>query len=127
MNTADRFVAIIERMTERGGANSVYGEPIVTEGRTTVPVAKVAYGFGGGYGSGDRGATIDDAPPDVERSPGEGAGFGGGIAVSPVGIVEITDEGSRFVRFGSRRRILAAAGAGAVAGFLLGRGRRPSS
>jgi uncharacterized spore protein YtfJ len=88
---------------------TVYGEPIAAEGRTVVPVAKVSFGLGGG--SGTRGS---DEP--AERSGEEGEGGGGGARAIPVGVVDITREGIRFVPIGGRMRVIGAL----AAGFYLG-------
>ncbi len=55
--------------------------PVERNGMTIIPVAKAAYGLGGG--SGNKGG---------ER----GEGGGGGVVVTPVGFIEITNEGARF-------------------------------
>ncbi|WP_431247307.1 spore germination protein GerW family protein [Leifsonia xyli] len=64
------------------GIKSVYGEPVVVDGTTIVPVAAVQFGFGGGT-AGDGG---DDAP---------GGGGGGGWAV-PFGAYLSDETGVRF-------------------------------
>ncbi|MFB6136385.1 MAG: spore germination protein GerW family protein [Halobacteriaceae archaeon] len=98
----------VERLTERAGVDSVYGDAVERDGRTVVPVAKVAYGFGGGFGHGD--------------DEGEGAGGGGGLAATPVGALEVGDDGTRFVRYDDGKgRLLLALLAGLLVGFLLGR------
>ncbi|WP_431221045.1 spore germination protein GerW family protein [Leifsonia xyli] len=64
------------------GIKSVYGEPVVVDGTTIVPVAAVQFGFGGGS-AGDGG---DEAP---------GGGGGGGWAV-PFGAYLSDETGVRF-------------------------------
>lgn len=96
-------------LRQNSGVETVYGDPIERDGRTVVPAAKVAYGFGGGFGTG---GTDED---------GSGGGGGGGVAASPLGALEVTDDGTRFVRFQDRRRTLAAVVLGAAVGYLLGR------
>lgn len=64
------------------GIKSVYGEPIVLDGTTIVPVAAVQFGFGGG-GVGEGG---EDTP---------GGGGGGGMAV-PFGAYVSDELGVRF-------------------------------
>lgn len=41
--------SIIEQMAQRASVKSVYGEAIEVGDKTVVPVAKIGYGFGGGY------------------------------------------------------------------------------
>lgn len=63
------------------GIKSVYGEPVVIDGTTLVPVAAVQFGFGAGTGS------------DSEDGPG-GAG-GGGVSI-PFGAYVSDADGVRF-------------------------------
>ena len=110
----------VDRLRESASVESVYGEPIETAGKTVVPVARVAYGFGGGFGSSE-GEEGEGAAG--EGAGGEGAGVGGGVAASPVGALEITEAETRFVRFADRRRQVAALAVGLLVGVLLGRRR----
>ena len=116
---------IVSQLGAHAGVETVFGEPVVAEGRTVVPVARVRYGFGGGYGRGEDAAGTSSEvvaePDDLER--GEGGGFGGGVVATPVGVVELSPGGTRFVPTTARRQLLAGLGVGAVVGFLLGRRR----
>jgi uncharacterized spore protein YtfJ len=98
--------SLAERLGGSATVKTVYGEPIAAEGRTIVPVAKVSFGLGGG--SGTRGP---DEP--AERS---GEGGGGGVRAVPVGVVDITRDGIRFVPIGGRMQVIGAL----AAGFYLG-------
>src|SRR5262249_38145743 len=87
---------------------SVFGEPIHLEGKTVVPVAKVAYGFGGGFGLG---------PVRHERDAdkkGEGGGGGGGVTAFPAGALEITESQTRFVPLTDTRLLAAAFATGVL-------------
>lgn len=75
MNVA---LKLAETMEARG-VKLAYGEPIVAEGMTIIPVAFVAYGFGGG-GTDE---TI--------------AGGGGGGTSIPLGIYRISDGAVSFI------------------------------
>jgi uncharacterized spore protein YtfJ len=131
--TASRFSELIDGLRERAGVKNVFGDPIEREGRTVVPVARVAYGFGGGFGSGGDAACAageeseaGDESEDGARSYGEGGGGGGGAVARPVGALEITDTGTAFVRFRDSRRANGALAVGLGLGYFLGRiaGRR---
>lgn len=65
------------------GIKSVYGEPIVVDGTTIVPVAAVQFGFGAGDAGG---GGEEDAP---------GGAGGGGMAV-PFGAYISDETGVRF-------------------------------
>ena len=71
---------LAETMTS-SGIKSVYGEPIVVDGTTIVPVAAVQFGFGAGEGPGE-----DSAP----------GGAGGGGAAIPFGAYISDETGVRF-------------------------------
>lgn len=104
--SATDLISTVTDSVRNAAVESVYGDPVERDGRTVVPVAKVAFGFGAGQGTGE-----DE----------EGAGGGGGGAAKPVGALEITDDGTRFVRFGNRRRWAAVAAAALALGYLAGR------
>jgi uncharacterized spore protein YtfJ len=120
--------AIVERLTRSANARSVFGDPIERGDRTVVPVARVGYGFGGGYG---RSGSTDESAADEqgeggagqggEGGAGQGGGGGGGSLARPVGALEITDERTRFVRFGGRTRSLALLLVGFALGVTFGR------
>lgn len=95
---------------------SVFGEPIQTEGKTVVPVARIAYGFGGGFGSrhGPNGAKSDDS-----RGEGGGGGGGGGVHAYPAGALEISAAGTRFIQFPDLRWLATAFGAGVLFGGVI--------
>jgi len=103
---------------------SVYGDPVTFADRTIVPVARVAYGFGGGFGSRLKSGEAPSLAGDVAapRGPGEeGGGGGGGVAAMPLGVVEVTPTRTRFIRFGEGRRLAAAVTIGLAAGIWFGR------
>ncbi len=72
--------------------NTIYGEPITAGAVTVVPVAEVRFGFGGG-GGGGTGPTGEGGG----NTGGGSGGGGGGGGVRPVGFIEITESGSRWV------------------------------
>ena len=116
VSVLDRLATVLEPLHGSASVTSVYGDPIEANGRTIVPVAKIAYGFGGGYGS-----NPENSPDDQPTRDNEGVGFGGGVSAKPVGVVEITDDETRFVRPTSTPRRVAVLLACLLAGYLLGR------
>jgi uncharacterized spore protein YtfJ len=109
---------LLERMHATASAETVFGPSRQERGRTIVPVARVAYGLGGGAGS----ATNKKRKHDGESQPDEGAGGGGGITVTPVGVLEVTDSGSRFVPFTAAKVITASVFLGGlILGMIVGR------
>ncbi|WP_338729448.1 spore germination protein GerW family protein [Haladaptatus sp. DJG-WS-42] len=112
---------LVEQLRSAASVSSVYGEPVEHADKTVIPVARIAYGFGGGYGS------SDGVGENAEGDEGEGAGGGGGVAALPVGVVEITDTDTRFIRFNDRKRAIRGLFFGVVIGLLLGLARRKRS
>ena len=79
-----------------------------------IPVARIAYAFGGGGGS-----------KGEQAGPEGGGGGGGRMSAVPAGAIEITSEGTRFVPFLDWRKLTAVVGVSCALGFLIGarRGR----
>src|SRR5690242_5340286 len=94
---------------------AIYGEPITAQGRTVVPVAKIMYGYGAGSGTGGLGDT---------SARGEGGGGGGGVRAIPVGVIDISDQRTRFVPISDRKRLAGAILAGTFFGMLVAWSRR---
>lgn len=101
MNLEELFQSIVNH----AGAKTIFGEPISTNGKTIVPIAKVHYGFGGGSGR----------RPNNE----EGFGGGGGFIGKPVGVIEITNEQTRFIPIAPSWPIATAAAIGVCLGWLI--------
>jgi uncharacterized spore protein YtfJ len=77
-------------------AGTVFGEPIVRDGLTVIPVARVTGGGGGGAGaaSPDTEAEHAGAASSAEAAPpaGEGSGGGFGFTARPIGVFVIRDD-----------------------------------
>ncbi len=99
---------LIRSLVNQAGAKVVYGEPISAEGNTIVPVAKVRYGFGGG--SGRKGS----------EHVNEGGGGGGGMVAYPIGYIELSSAGTRYVPVVEFPSVSLAVGVGLCLGLLVG-------
>jgi uncharacterized spore protein YtfJ len=106
MSFRDTLDTMTDRITASANARMVFGEPIVAGEKTVVPVAKVAGGFGAG-------GISSESSPDQN---GAGGG-GGGFRATPMGIVEITAERTRFIPLRNTKSLLW----GALGGFVLAR------
>jgi uncharacterized spore protein YtfJ len=113
MSATEMLQKIGDSLSGSANVKSVFGEPIQLDGKTVVPIAKVAYGFGAGSGTGG-----------VESSKAEGGGGGGGVRAFPAGALEITAEHTRFIPFRDTRWLACAFAAGALMGSLLWRKSR---
>ena len=112
-------VALLQSLKEsilgQAGVKTIYGEPITAQGKTVIPVAKIMYGFGAGAGTGGVGNS---------SAQGEGGGGGAGVRTIPVGVIEISDQPTRFIPITSRKKLAGAVLAGAILGMLVFRRRR---
>lgn len=105
---------VATRLGQSASVKNVYGEPIVKGERTILPVARVAFGFGGGFGNkGARQPLLEGAK---EGNPETGAGGGGGLRACASGVFEISDKGTRFIPANNTLQLLGAALLGVVIG-----------
>ncbi len=103
---------IAEKLQSGANVRAVYGDPVEAHGKTIIPVAKVAYGFGGGFGNKNTGGR--------ESAKDEG-GAGGGAAAKPIGVIEVSEEGTRYVPIHSGKKLAGILALGFIAGYLIGR------
>lgn len=108
------LTTLSDRFATTGKVQNVFGEPIEAHGKTVITVARVKYGLGAGGGK-DRSNTEDAAG---------GAGGGGGVSVSPVGVLEVTEAGTRWIPFFDPRSTARLIIAGIAIGFILRRALR---
>lgn len=76
---------MVARTRETMTAGRVFGEPVVRDGVTVIPVARVS--GGGGAGSGESPAAEDGT------AAGSGSGGGFGLGVTPAGVFVLRDGG----------------------------------
>jgi uncharacterized spore protein YtfJ len=118
MKVSKTLHSLVDRLQVGASVRNVYGDPVQVGDRTVIPIARVSYGFGaGGRASGK------------EKTPlGQNGGGGAGLSARPVGALEITEAGTRFIAFPDPARL----GATLLLGFLIGlaihrrSARRPS-
>lgn len=113
------FESLHASLSQSAHVRTVFGEPITAAGKTIVPVARVRYGFGAGMGQGPTRRPAGDE--SSEQHLGQGGGGGAGMAVKPIGVVEITESSTRFVPIHSRTKLFSAVAIGFVAGWLFTR------
>jgi uncharacterized spore protein YtfJ len=115
MSSLALLQSLKESILSQANVKAIYGEPIAAQGKTVIPVAKIMYGYGAGAGTGGVGDT---------SARGEGGGGGGAVRAVPVGVVEISDQQTRFVPITDRKRMAGAVLAGIGLGMWLGWRRR---
>ena len=115
MSSVALLQSLKESILSQANVKAIYGEPIAAHGKTVIPVAKIMYGYGGGAGTGGVGDT---------SARGEGGGGGGGVRAVAVGVIEVSDQQTRFVPITDRKRLAGAVLVGIGLGMLLGWRRR---
>jgi uncharacterized spore protein YtfJ len=108
---------LLERLHTSASIKTIYGEPIQLEGKTLIPVAKVMYGLGGGFG---KMKTRDREGRTEEKPAGESGG--GGIRIIPMGVIEVSSDQTRFLSLANKKLNWAVSLALTfIIGFTLGR------
>ena len=122
MENSDFLENIATRLGQTATVKNVYGEPVIAGDKTIIPVAQIIYGFGGGYGYGQKPKKIQaaenmSAEDDEKKKTGEGLGGGGGVFARPKGVYEISNKGTRFIPANNLQLAIAAV----LTGFIVGR------
>jgi uncharacterized spore protein YtfJ len=115
MSTLPLLQSLKESILTQASVKAIYGEPITAQGKTVIPVAKIAYGFGAGAGTGGVGDS---------HARGEGGGGGGIVRAIPVGVIEISNQPTRFVPITDRKKLAGVILVGIGIGMWLARARR---
>jgi uncharacterized spore protein YtfJ len=108
------------RFGQNASVNNVFGDPITVQGKTIIPVARIAFGLGGGYGHNGKhkkALVNSEEPQDIKE---EGAGGGGGMYATPIGVYEVSGKCTRFIPSSATKQFLMVA----VLAFIAGRWMR---
>jgi uncharacterized spore protein YtfJ len=118
MKVSKTLHSLVDRLQVGASVRNVYGDAVQVGERTVIPIARVSYGFGAGGRAGGKEKT----------PPGQNGGGGAGLSARPVGALEITAAGTRFIAFPDPVRLGAALLAGLILGLTIRRqsARRPS-
>jgi uncharacterized spore protein YtfJ len=100
----NRLFEQIETARETAHWRAAFGEPQVVGDHTLIPVARVGYTFGLGFGQGS-GPAGEEGPAET----GEGGGAGGGASAQPLGTIVVTPEQVYFEESVDASRIALAA------------------
>lgn len=115
MGSVALLQSLKESISGQVSVKAIYGEPISAQGRTVIPVAKLMYGYGAGAGSGGVGDS---------STRGEGGGGGAGVCAIPVGVIEVSDQQTRFIPITNRKKLVGAVLAGIFLGISMSWRRR---
>jgi uncharacterized spore protein YtfJ len=93
-STADEMVRRIGTIQDEVGASTCFGTPVEKNGHTVIPVARVSFGYGMGFGggSGGKGMPGEFGSTDAESGEGGGGGGGGGGSSTPVAVIQMTGD-----------------------------------
>jgi uncharacterized spore protein YtfJ len=115
MGSLDLLRSLKESVLVQANVKAIYGDPVSAHEKTIIPVAKIMYGYGAGAGTGKVGEM---------STGGEGGGGGGGVRAVPVGVIEISNQPTRFVSINDKKKLTGAVIAGIGLGMWLGWRRR---
>lgn len=102
---------IPDQTGQSASVKAVFGEPIHSGDTVIVPVAQIAYGFGGGFGKGKKGGK--SAPKeDGNDASGEGGGGGGGVFARAKGVYVIRPNSAKYIPASNTKPILLGIGIG---------------
>jgi uncharacterized spore protein YtfJ len=113
----EMLATLVDHFASTARVQNVFGEPIEAHGKTIIPVARVSYRLGAGGSEG--GETPAD--PSAPRKAGGGSGGGGIVQATPIGVLEVTEAGARFVRFFDPQMATGLIAGGVMLGLLLRR------
>jgi uncharacterized spore protein YtfJ len=83
----EEIAKVIGHLGDEANTRMVFGEPEMFGERAIIPVAKVSYGAGGGFGGPNRARE-----EDTEAPTGEGMGGGFGVSAKPIGAIEVGED-----------------------------------
>jgi uncharacterized spore protein YtfJ len=110
-----KLLEALADLREKADVDACFAEPVTIEGRTVIPVARVAYGFAMGIGRTTAaeeeaaGETEGEAVEEAEGDGSSGAG-GGAMLAQPFAVVEVTPEGTRVQAIIDEQKVTLAAG-----------------
>ena len=110
---------ISSNFNQSASIRNVFGEPIQAGEKTIIPVARIAYGFGGGFGEGHLKEGVQKP-----GSEGSGGGAGGGLHASAKGVYEITSSRTRFIPATPYKHILIGVAIGFIVKSMFFTGKR---
>ena len=112
----DEMIHRLSTIPEESGASACFGAPVERDGHTIIPVARVSFGYGAGFGRGTAKHGDDSAEARGEANEGEGGGGGGGGSSTPVAIIDISSADVRIEPILDQTRI--SVGGMALAGWM---------
>jgi uncharacterized spore protein YtfJ len=89
----NRLFDTVGRVQENATVEAVFGPPTKVDEKTIIPIGRVVYGFGLGFGQGTMPTTpSSEATESDENDVAGGSGGGGWLLVRPLAVLEVTPE-----------------------------------
>jgi uncharacterized spore protein YtfJ len=95
-DATDELVRQVSAIPQELGANACFGQPVERDGHTLIPVARVSFGYGLGFGGGTSSSADPDGSESAKEEGGGGGGGGGGGASTPVALIDISESGVKI-------------------------------
>ncbi|NBJ69015.1 MULTISPECIES: GerW family sporulation protein [Clostridia] len=93
----------MENLKDMVEANTIIGNPIqAPEGSIIIPVSKVGFGFAAG---GSEFQSTSNSSPDSEATLPFGGGSGGGVSITPVAFLIVSEQGIKMVHLDQQTHI----------------------
>jgi uncharacterized spore protein YtfJ len=104
----DELVREVTGIPKELGASACFGEAVERDGHTLIPVARVNFGYGLGFGGGSdtHVGPSTNGVEDAGAEGGGGGGGGGGGSSTPVAIIDISDRGVEIKAIEDKTRII---------------------
>ncbi|WP_416151497.1 GerW family sporulation protein [Salipaludibacillus sp. HK11] len=84
----------MENLKEMVDVNTIVGDPVETpDGSVILPISKVGFGFAAGGSE----FVIDHAKDESEEKHPFGGGSGGGVSITPVAFLVVTNYGVKMI------------------------------
>lgn len=105
MEHLDYLSKIAQKIAQKNTEKLIYGSPVEAQGKNFIPVTKTVWNAGN-----------EKKHNAAKKSNGEAF-----YTSKPVGFLEVTQDGARFIPVRSNGLLMLAISAGVLAGWLLGR------
>lgn len=101
MDVKEIITDVTDKIQKNANVKAVFGDPIEKGNIMVIPVSSVSVYGGGGGGIDTRG---EESTPGGARA--QGMGLGVKVKTTPVGYIEITNDGARFVEIVQNSKII---------------------
>jgi len=108
LTTTDELVREVTGIPKELGASACFGEPVERDGHMLIPVARVNFGYGLGFGGGSKenfSPSENGADEKTNSDGGSGGGGGGGGSSTPVAVIDLSSSGVEIRAIEDKTRI----------------------